>query len=422
MPIYSASYIVPITGISIPSFPTFPNIGGVAECNAVLLDQDYFLRLYDRTYPLGYLEPLKRNPNSGYELFQAFAAVGARISLAVERFECGSFIIFAPSGSLASGTVRFRRPTGAAGTAVLRAGSIVTTSRGNRNFVLTEDVTFSGAAIGPINGTVRAIAAGYEWNVTGQRITAAGEALPGEIDTIHTPYMAPDYGDPTIYVEQIEDMVGGAPALLDGLGQDRGLARQPGESDGPYRLRVRSLADTVSPGAIRRSVAAYLDPYGIEFDFIETWQNDYQTAYDAPSANSGTPTYQPILPSSPTFNTNLFVYDDPRPEYPLNNVYLDLIEQRGAFIIVVDVQSLYDVGFAFDDTGMQPGDFRNTITGYQRGTPAFDVDNSVDPDLVFPAAFDGYPLTGAAIMLGLWELLREIKAAGIAVIIERRRA
>lgn len=47
---------------------------------------------------------------------------------------------------------------------------------------------------------------------------------------------------------------GGRSPMLDQLGADRNIARNPGDSDDIYRLRVAQIADTVSPNAIRRAL------------------------------------------------------------------------------------------------------------------------------------------------------------------------
>ena len=47
---------------------------------------------------------------------------------------------------------------------------------------------------------------------------------------------------------------GGVAGFLDALGKERNVFRAPGESDDSYRQRVASLADVVSPNAIKRTV------------------------------------------------------------------------------------------------------------------------------------------------------------------------
>jgi hypothetical protein len=54
---------------------------------------------------------------------------------------------------------------------------------------------------------------------------------------------------------------GGAVAMLDALGEERGLPRHPGEIDDDYRRRVSQVADVVSPNAIRRALNRALGGY-----------------------------------------------------------------------------------------------------------------------------------------------------------------
>ena len=54
---------------------------------------------------------------------------------------------------------------------------------------------------------------------------------------------------------------GGAAAMLDALGEERGLPRHPGEVDDDYRQRASQVADVVSPNAIRRALNRSLGGY-----------------------------------------------------------------------------------------------------------------------------------------------------------------
>lgn len=401
--------------------PVFPIVGGVGGCNAVFFDSEHFLDLFDRLYPFNYIGAMQATLGGGYEVFEAFSYIGERGSEAIEVFECGSFAIFAEGGAKATGTVLLKRDTATAGALTVLAGTIVTTTEGGLRFVTTADVAF-GALDLEMEASIEAEATGYEWNVRGQRETATGETLEGSITIMDRLVTEPPYADPTIYVEQVDDTSGGRAPMLDGLGEDRGIVRSTFESDDQYRLRIRSLPDTVSPDAIVRAVTAYLAPYGLDFNFIETFEITYQTCWDAPSSNLGTPTYQATAPTNPDYDENLFAYDDERTLWPLNNVWLDECEYRGAFIVQVERATIYDVGMAYDDPGMGPSDFRNTTTDFQRGTPAYDVPNTVDPDLVYPAAYDGFDLAMAALLSGLIELLEGIKPAGVAAIVELERS
>jgi len=393
--------------------------GATSTSDTDELDEAYFLRLIDKTFPAPYLEPLKAYADSGYELMRAFAAVGQRVARAVRALECGAFVIFAADAAKARTEVTFYRAAFTAGAVTIKAGARVRAPNYGVEFVVLEDAVF-GATDLTVTAHVEATDTGYEWNVRGERTTATGETLAGEIREISYPLMDPPYGDPTVHVRQPNDAVGGVAPILSGVGEDRGVPRLSGEPADPYRVRARSLPDTVSPAAIRRVVEGILAPYGIAYDLIETPQITYQTAYDAPSPNAGVPTEQAVPPTSPLFDSTLFVYDDPRPEYPLRNMWLDEFEHRGAFIVVVDLKTLFDVGMAYDDPGMIPSDFRDPLTQFGRGTPAYDS-TSADSTLVYGAAYDGQDLLYNAMMFGLWQILQSAKAAGVAALIERRR-
>lgn len=407
--------------------PTVPSGPVQGDCDGILFDQAHFLGMFDRTFPPSYIQPMKDYPNSGYEIFQSFAKVGERVSEAIEHLECGSFIIFAQGGAYATGNVQFSRLTDTAGAVTIKAGSIVTTSSGGRDFLVMQDLPFSATDFGPFNCPVRAVAFGWEWNVPGQRVTAGGETIPGEIDTIKLLVEDPPYGDRTFLVSQKDPMSDGRAPMLDGLGADRGIRRLGGEPDPAYALRLRTLPDTVSPNAILRYLHARIDPLKLpapDFEFIETWDIRYQTSWDAPSPNSGTPTYdQGVPPTNPDYDSNLFSFDDQRagttPTF--KDRWLDDQEYRGAFIVTLPITQFYDVGFAYDDTAMGPNDFAPPGSLMQRGTGAYDITltaNNTVPQVDFPACYDGYDLVGAAFTLSLWQHLQKIKEAGVAAIIE----
>ena len=275
--------------------------GEASLCNPRYLTQADLLALLERVQAPHYIDPIKAQ-GPGYEMYQAFAKVFERASLAVGRLECDVFILTAGGGETSTATVTFTRPNAAAGVVVLKAGTIVVTSKGGHQYVLPQDLTLTGTSAGP--ALVRAIAQGFEYDQPGPKTTATGAVLEGEIDTIELPLQDPAYGDPTVVVAQTTDGVGGMPAMLDALGEDRGIRRQDGEADGPYRERIRALPDTVSPDAIKRLVTRLLSPYtDAPYEFIETFDIKYQTCWDAPST--------PIA-ANPDYDPNLFAYDDPR--------------------------------------------------------------------------------------------------------------
>lgn len=351
--------------------------------------QAYYLAMFDRLLPLGYLDGLK-SPGPGYELLQAFAKLAERMSTAVAHYKVAGLVATAAGGQLAQGTVSFTR-TGAAAVTV-KAGTVVRASNGQRDFVLVQDVVFGAGVLGPLTGTVQAAAFGYEWNLPGPRTTASGDVIPGEIDTMLTPVTDPSYADPTLTVAQVTDTTGGQDAVLDQIGLDMSLPRASGETDLRYAVRITTLPDTVSPGAIERACHAALDPYGATFQLIEVPSILLQTCYDGPSA---------AIPGS-LYDPNLFTYDDPRVGY-YNNIWLP---GRVGFIIVIDLFTVLDFGMAYDDT-------TNTVIGFTRhGVGAWDVPPTLATGEV-QGFYDGYDTGRAALLKGLYESLVQIKAAGV---------
>lgn len=238
-----------------PDYPVAASVGSSMSTNAVMMDQAYFLRLFDLLYPLDYLMPMKVNADAGYEIFQAMAKVGERVSQAVQALETGCVILFASLGSKAKGAVTFARPflAGGAPAVTIQKGTIVRASDGKRDYVTDTDLVFG---VGVLSGsvTITAVAPGFEYNVRGSLTTAGGEVSPALIDTIWSMQMSPQLGDLTFAVSNPLPITGGTAAYLDGLGVDRGVVRRQNEGLLPYRLRVRTLPDTVSPAAIRRTL------------------------------------------------------------------------------------------------------------------------------------------------------------------------
>lgn len=404
---------LPFAAAVYPTFPTGPGPGGM--CDGVFHDQEYFIDLFDRIFPQSYLGPLKANTNSGYEFYLGVAKMHERVSAAIERLECGSLIMFADEAAKATGVVEFYRLAGGPEVTV-RQGTIVMTSRAGRQFVTTEDATFALGDNGPHVVAIEAVLPGYEWNVPGQLISAFGETIPGDIDTIFNLIEEPAYEDPNILVRQLDATTGGKAPMLEGLGTDRGIIRQPGEEAIAYRYRVRSLPDTVSPGAIRRTLTALLSPLEISFEIVETWDIRYQTAYDAPGA--------PIA-GSPDYDPNLFAYDDPRPPPAYTSGltfcdrYLDDVDYRGAFFVVLPyIPTINDVGMAFDDTAMdQTQHLSPAPIGGPRGYAAFDV--PITFAYLNQGGYDGFDLPKDALYASVWRILQEIKAAGVAAVTVR---
>jgi len=310
----------------------------------------------------------------------------------------------------------------------INPGTVVETSYGGRDYTTNLPITFG---IGQLqqNVDVTAVAASYQYNVPGPIAIANGTILPGSVTIIKAPLYTPPYVPTPFTVSQVTDICGGNPPTLDQLGQDRGITRRNGESDTAYRNRVRTLPDTVSPGAIKRLLTQIQTPLGVTFDFIETWEITYQTCWNAPSPNGprvssnggtypGTPTYQNPSPTNPLYNANLFVYNDPRPAYPpFENRWLGQVDYRGAFIVTVpNLTSVSMLGMAYNDPSSTPGGAPSGLqtTLGKRAVSAYNV-----PATNFAGelqgAYNGSDSGKQAVYDSLAEQLDQIRAAGVTV-------
>lgn len=400
-------------------YPTLPGVvtGGTAfpgdssrlVCDAEMFDQAHFLALIDRLLPVEYVYPLKTTVDGGYEIFQAIAKVAEELSEAAHEAECGLTILYSGGGIKATGAVTFYRENITAGAVTVKANTLLFTSKNGRRFVTTADAVFSGSDLAK-TAPVEAIAPGYAYNVRGQGTTAAVETLPGEIDSIDVMLQDPPHGDRTIKVRQHADCAGGYPAWLDGHGETRGTIRAAGETDDAYRLRVRSLPDVVTPAAIRRMLTRVLTPTGISWQLIETWQISYMTAWDAPSPNVGTPTYQTSPIVNPLYNHALFTYDDPRGPTSYPNRWLGSDDYLGAFIVVIGSETVLDYGMVLDDPGTSAEQFA------RRGTPAYDIASY--SAAIHVGALDGEDAGRSAAIAALLAKLSVKKPAAITAIVD----
>lgn len=409
------TYSWTLIGGALPVSPTIgPSSSLVPELPPPLTSytQQDLLDMFDRLFPLHWLSALK-DPGPGYELLQAFAKVAQRMSEAVCRLGADSLITSAYGGAKATGTIQIYRasPNAEGITVVIKAGTIFTTSRAGRDFKLLEDVTFLSSDLGPFTANVEAVAAGYEWNVLGEVVTADGTTLPGEIDTIKDLIEDPQLGDLTFQIRQIASTTGGRDAAIDQLGEDRGISRNTNESDSNYRARVSLLPDTVSIDAVSRLALQTMEPLKSSFVIIETWDIAYQTCYDGP----------PTTISGSAYNPNLFIYDDPDTDaVPYRNRWLDEIDHRGGCIVVVEnTQPIADSSMILDDTAMNANELHSGVTGGNRALSAFDI--PVDVGFGYQlGCFDGYDAPKQAAYKSLYDSLQTIKAAGCSAAIALR--
>lgn len=195
-----------------------------------------FLRLFDRLLPDHYLAPMKptsdTSPNQvlgpGYEYLQSVAMMMARVSEAVSHVGTGCYLGSATGGSRATSTVEFYRHSAIFGAVTLLRGTLVATSDGYLYQTL-QDAVFGASDLGPVSVPVEAAARGWTFNRPGQITSASGEVLPGSINRLVRPVVAQGVTgnfDPTLQVRQTSAATGGSAQMLDGIGLDRGIARQ----------------------------------------------------------------------------------------------------------------------------------------------------------------------------------------------------
>jgi hypothetical protein len=396
------SPVVEVSDTAIPQFPMgVPQVS--SESGFVANNQAYYLRLAERVLDSDYIKGLQAG--EGYELLQAFAEINERASTALKNTAEGMFISYAQFGSFAEGTVEFYR-TAAHGAVIVKAGTIVQAS-GGRFFRTLNDVSFGALDLGPVSANVRSIFQTYQHNVTGTIVTDSGITLPGEIDTIRILVEDPPFGDPSIKVRQISAMSGGRSPSLELLAIDRGVALQPGESAVSLAYRLRHLPENITPNAMRSALTTLLEPYKATFEFVEPFDLDFETAYDMGEGS------------------NIFTYDDPRDlMFPAINWVSDERELWGAFYVnISQIEPIEDYGGCYDDPATTADQLISPNSGGRRAIPAYDLPDSstfgVGADLGL--AFDGRDVAQDALLDSVWELLTNLRAAGIVAGLQQKR-
>ena len=367
-------------------------VGGSSwTCTAVQYTQDDLLRVLDRAYSAEYLDAIKAKADGGYEQFQAAAQVLARMSLAVARLECDSFLGSASGGVKATGTVEFYRESAADGAIDVAAGSVVTTED-RRDFVTLETASFGVTDLGPHAVAVEAVAVGYEYNVPGQVTTAGGEVLAGEISTIYRLKTATPTIDRNLRVRQLVATSGGRAAALDGLAYDLGVPRITGEDDDEYRLRILETPDTVSPDAIRRGLERLLAAYG-------GWELREVGTFPFPGMFYGAGSSADV-PQDPQRNFAWGVDPTLRPEDAWK-CWLSFAEMRAFFMVGIPRMQLGDLGLFYGGSTSDPYPILNPWGGAE-----------TDP-VRAPNPWDVGQTLQSVVYKAVWELIDAKRAAGV---------
>jgi hypothetical protein len=260
-----------------------------------------------RFLPPEYLEPMEP-PRAGaagapgYEVILAASQALSRVSAAAERLGCGLFFLTAPSAELSTATVTLTRASTATGVFTVKAGSSVVATSG-RIYFTSEDVTFGAGELSVSVPVVSSVAAYWLNTAVVAGVTTVPVTTAWSVGSLT---QDPPFSDTTIEVEADGSTDGGVSPFLELLGNDRGLTQYVGESDEAFRLRCRTLPDTITPGAIQRMLARIFTAPTQAYEYHDVWAVDFQTAYDMP------------LDTNPV----VFVYDDPRSFPPSRNRYL----------------------------------------------------------------------------------------------------
>ena len=176
---------------------------------------------------------------------------------------------------------------------------------------------------------------------------------------------------------------GGRSAMLDELGDERGIGRVAGEADEQYRNRVAEIADTISPNAIRRSINDALEPWGVSGCLREIGSDQFfGFFYDAASSAAPDP-------------GRSFAYDLDFDLNPLDRYKLlvSLIESRAFFLVTIPRLSLADFGFPYD--------------AFTSGVNAYDM---VEYALNF---YDGLDVAIGEVYGAVWSAVDKVRAGGV---------
>lgn len=274
-----------------------------------------------RFLPPEYLDPMEPPGTGapgapGWEVILAAAQALSRVSAAAERLGCGLFFLTAPSGELSTATATLTRASTSTGVFDVKAGSSVVATSG-RIYFTSEDVTFGAGDLSVSVPVVSSVAAYWLNTAVVAGVTTVPITTTWSVGSLT---QDPPFSDATIKVEADGSTDDGVSPFLELLGNDRGLTQYAGESDEAFRLRCRTLPDTVTPGAIQRMLARIFTMSTQSYEYHDLWALDFQSAYDMPMDT------QPVV----------FAYDDPPAYPPSRNRYLPRNYLQAFVVSLVD--------------------------------------------------------------------------------------
>lgn len=354
-----------------------------------------------------YAEDLEYTGRGGWDMLRAAAAACSRVSLAIGRAEVESYPSTATGPALTTVELSFTRDNIGAGAFTLKSGTLVRASYNGALFRTLVDLEFGALDLGPL--TVDAVAVGYgeEFNVPGRYVAPAGDMMPGAIDVIDMGIQDPPFVERALAVTNLADAAGGRIGQLDIHGADVDVDRVPGETDANYAARVVTVADAVTPAAIRRHLQRFFAALGLveidDWNLRETWEHRFTGWYDAPET---------AFPLHPDYDPSLGVYDDPRGGV-VHGRWLDGAHLEAAGILEVrELAAVLEWGGVYDDPADTAAD-RTTSLG-TRALSVYDVPDLTD---VRAMVYDGVDLRKDALLAILAKLLEALKAHGVAITI-----
>lgn len=221
---------------------------------------------------------------AGEAVYSAMAAAFENVAQYAARSGEARLIMEATGPTRATGTARITFASGiTSGHDVgINAGQVIAQTAWGERFRLAEGFSATGPqspgytvdiAIESVwangDGNVRAIdirawalpagvdpASDIDFNLSASTLLGVGAFIVG-------------VGDGSITVAGLTDCAGGKDGTLDLIGAGRGIARASGEADPAYRVRIRSVADTLTPAAMLRLANRALEPYGVTATYLE---------------------------------------------------------------------------------------------------------------------------------------------------------
>ncbi|MFA6166726.1 MAG: hypothetical protein WC700_08925 [Gemmatimonadaceae bacterium] len=422
------------------------------------MTQADFLAMFERLLPPSYLQPL-RDVGPGYELLQAYAKLGERLSQAVKRDEDDQFILTAGDAGFASVRLRISRTAAVTPAVIIKKGSVVATTetdpnvgwaddadagvfydrrQGGLRYVLDGDVEFApGDSANPsfFKGkawhlttnpiTATAVDADWTYNLPGPFVDHEGNTIEGDICKLAVPLLAdpaaPDvlcWIDSVWTVKQDSAATGGRPAALNALGTDMDIRRLDGETAAQYRVRLRQIPDVITPCAIVRLLDLMMAPWGGSAKLVEPWSKHFHGAWDGPSIDIP----DPSDPLHPLYVAGLFVWDDTRTVSPDPSTqdpaffgrWLDESTEKMCIVITVPplgavtaYGGVWDEPAASAAAAVTPGG-----TG-ARALAVWDVPEFMFGTLGPSWAWDGPDTGAAAVYKGIYDAVCAAKMAGI---------